>query len=353
MDPSVRSSRVEPSTSLSYETNETDDSKVLEQPTLLSLPTEVVEMILSNCSYAEISEKRLVCKFFNQVCQSVLNQGLHQVMRYHNQCSRKLKALLPRRESERRNHALARHCDILSAIETRMSLLSMTYSKYIDLRLCCFIPGKVIDEVYYVLRYLQSTESPPRAHELLQELRDISSMAMEHFDEKIVPGLKKSLLPRETPSQSYSSAGVRMAGDLTDPSDICQDRYQQAFHKLQAKQRYTLTSIVTLKKDLQSCKSQLAEERRKVEEQGRTVAQQGLLIAELSTANGVLERKLLEQQSKQVQYDQMFEDLSAKVAMLDERTGDDKEGPSRKRAHRDVPATSAKSDLFAKKARKK
>lgn len=31
-----------------------------------------------------------------------------------------------------------------------------------------------------------------RAHEILQELRDISSMAIEHFDEKIVPDIKKT-----------------------------------------------------------------------------------------------------------------------------------------------------------------
>jgi len=55
-----------------------------------------------------------------------------------------VKARLPRRESERRTHPLARHVDILGAIETRISLLSMTYSKYIDQGLCCFIPGKVI-----------------------------------------------------------------------------------------------------------------------------------------------------------------------------------------------------------------
>jgi len=60
---------------------------------------------------------------------------------------------LPRRESERRNHALARHVDILSAVETRLSLLSMTYSKYIDLGLCCFIPGKVTGSFIYVVVY--------------------------------------------------------------------------------------------------------------------------------------------------------------------------------------------------------
>jgi hypothetical protein len=46
-----------------------------------------------------------------------------------------------------------------------------------------------VDEIYSVLRTLQGEEQPPRAYEILQELRDISSMAMEYFDEKIVPGL--------------------------------------------------------------------------------------------------------------------------------------------------------------------
>ena len=45
--------------------------------------------------------------------------------------------------------------------------------------------------MFRVLHFVKTSPSPPRAHELLQELRDISSMAMEHFDEKIVPELKK------------------------------------------------------------------------------------------------------------------------------------------------------------------
>lgn len=65
--------------------------------------------------------------------------------KYHAQCLRAVKSQLPRRESERRCHPLARHCDILTAIETRISMLSMTFTKYVDLNLCCFIPGKVSD----------------------------------------------------------------------------------------------------------------------------------------------------------------------------------------------------------------
>ena len=116
-----------------------------------------------------------------------------------------MKAKLPRRESERRNHKLSRHCDILTAIETRISLLSMTFLKYVDLNLCCFIPGKVIDEIISVLRTIKEDENPPRAYEILQELRDISSMAMEYFDDKIVPTLKVQLSPlRFGGSMSFS-----------------------------------------------------------------------------------------------------------------------------------------------------
>lgn len=71
-------------------------------------------------------------------------------------------------------------------------MLSMTYTKYIELDLCCFIPGKIIDEVLQILRLVGTTIRPLRAHEVLQELRDISSMAIDHFDEQIAPNLKKS-----------------------------------------------------------------------------------------------------------------------------------------------------------------
>ncbi len=82
----------------------------------------------------------------------------------------------------------------------------MTFMKFVDLDLCCFIPGKVIDEIFRVLRDVRQSPVPQldkaapnaaaadlpqlRAFEVLQELRDISSMAMEHFDEKIVPTLR-------------------------------------------------------------------------------------------------------------------------------------------------------------------
>jgi len=41
-------------------------------------------------------------------------------------------------------------------------------------------------------------KNPPKSYELLQELRDISSMAMEHFEEHIVPTMKKNQLLSNT-----------------------------------------------------------------------------------------------------------------------------------------------------------
>ena len=142
-------------------------------------------------------------------CKRHLNMGFQKVEKIQSRYLKELKGKLPRRESARRNHHYARHCDILTAIDTRMNLLSMTFGKYIDADLCCFFPGKIIDEIFNVLRILKYA-NPPRTYEVLQELRDISSMAMEHFDDKIVPGLihkhQDPFFTGSTPSGQFSSA---------------------------------------------------------------------------------------------------------------------------------------------------
>ncbi|XP_034837579.1 F-box only protein 28 [Maniola hyperantus] len=161
--------------------------------TLLGLPVLVIENIFSYLSFDEIAKNRLVSKEFNDICKRILNRGFLMIERRHALALKSVKAQLPRRESERRYHPLSRHCDILTSIETRISMLNMTYTKFIDNGLCCFIPGRVIDEIRRVLIIVESSKTPPRAHEVLQELRDISSMAIEHFDDKISPAFRKRL----------------------------------------------------------------------------------------------------------------------------------------------------------------
>lgn len=78
----------------------------------------------------------------------MLNRGFIIAEKFHNKSLKAVKAKLPRRESERKNHPLSRQCDILVAVETRLSMLSMTFSKYIEANQCCFIPGKVSYLIY-------------------------------------------------------------------------------------------------------------------------------------------------------------------------------------------------------------
>ncbi|NXD70428.1 FBX28 protein, partial [Eolophus roseicapillus] len=170
--------------------------------TLMGLPIVAIENILSFLSYDEISQLRLVGDGGRRgrgrgPCSSrdtgPPGDARPVALAPMDLGREKRREEVGIRESERRNHSLARHADILAAVETRLSLLNMTFMKYVDSNLCCFIPGKVIDEIYRVLRYVNSTRAPQRAHEVLQELRDISSMAMEYFDEKIVPILKRKM----------------------------------------------------------------------------------------------------------------------------------------------------------------
>lgn len=78
-----------------------------------------------------------------------------------------------------RVHPLNRYSEVFSALETRYTLLSMTYKKYIDLRYCCFIPGKVLDIAFSVIRQtntylLRNTPVILDVIQLLKDIRDYS-----------------------------------------------------------------------------------------------------------------------------------------------------------------------------------
>ncbi|XP_075003311.1 F-box only protein 28 isoform X3 [Calonectris borealis] len=300
--------------------------------TLMGLPIVAIESILSFLSYDETSQLRLVCKRMDLVCQRMLNQGFLKVERYHNLCQKQVKAQLPRRESERRNHSLARHADILAAVETRLSLLNMTFMKYVDSNLCCFIPGKVIDEIYRVLRYVNSTRAPQRAHEVLQELRDISSMAMEYFDEKIVPILKRkmpgsdvsgrligtapgTLLKSTFPSSNSSMVLVLRKSDskeawkinsfllkIPGPSAALttmqlfskQNPSRQEVTKLQQQVKANGSGLTALKREISELRIKVQEQQKQLQDQDQKLLEQTQIIGEQNARLAELERKLRE-----------------------------------------------------------
>uniref|UniRef100_A0A2K6TCS4 F-box protein 28 n=1 Tax=Saimiri boliviensis boliviensis TaxID=39432 RepID=A0A2K6TCS4_SAIBB len=264
--------------------------------TLVARPIVAIENILSFMSYDEMSQFRLVCKRMDLVCQRMLNQGFLKVERYHNLCQKQVKAQLPGRESERRNHSLARHADILAAVETRLSLLNTTFMKYVDSNLCCFIPGKVIDEIYRVLRYVNSTRAPQRAHEVLQELRDISSMAVEYFDEKIVPSLK-----RELPGSDVSG---RLMGSPPVPGPSAALTTMQLFSKqnpsrqevtnLQQQVKTNGVGVTVVRREISELSTKVQEQQKQLHDQDQKLLEQTQIIGEQNARLAELERKLRE-----------------------------------------------------------
>lgn len=305
---------------------------------IIDLPDIVLETILSNLTYDEISRYRIVCKQFDRICKKLLNRGFNLMEKYHAQCLRAVKSQLPRRESERRSHPLARHCDILTAIETRISMLSMTFIKYVDLNLCCFIPGKVIDEIFRVLRLIRDSKTPPRAHEILQELRDISSMAMEHFDEKILPDLKHSICTSVVSNvSSYEIPGgsLMISHHTASPNSstlshsYSTEKLNQTFKEIYSHTKRNKRSVITVRNQMSKLmlmmKRQMVLMRLqylKLQKQAKKIHDQDTQMAEM--------RKHLEE------WEQKMGDLTAELSRAREETQKPDSIETCKRKHIDI-----------------
>ncbi|CAG0914483.1 unnamed protein product [Notodromas monacha] len=165
---------------------------------LEDLPDEMLVKILSSLNYGQLACCRMVCRKFNAVCGELLSAGFIAVEAEKNRISKELRLRTPRRFSDRKCHSLSKHIEILASLDTRISLLHMTYSRYIDSKQCPFVPGKVLDEIFRVLKVVSKFSPIPWDSEMLKELRDLSSMAIEHFDEFIAPQFKgkiRSIMP--------------------------------------------------------------------------------------------------------------------------------------------------------------
>ncbi|MFH4976039.1 hypothetical protein AB6A40_002748 [Gnathostoma spinigerum] len=159
------------------------------------LPTELFHKILQFLSYETLSNIRLVSKSFDAAAKCILNAAFFRLTGELETAMSNVKKLLPKRESRRRYHPLNRVSEAYSSLETRCALLGMTFGKHIVNDTCCFIAGKVLDEAYSVLHTLNNcvkhNEKPKETQELLRDIRDYSSMAIEYFDETISPSLTR------------------------------------------------------------------------------------------------------------------------------------------------------------------
>ncbi|CAG0888431.1 unnamed protein product [Cyprideis torosa] len=158
---------------------------------VLDLPAEVLEKIFSYVPFAEVGEMRIVCRKFNAVGSEYLNSTFNKLQVQTGSRLREIKSQMPRRESARRKHPLARESDIIETLYMRLTLLQMSLGKHIARKTCCFFAGQILDEVFRILCYVHSTPELGKAYRVTDELFDLSTMAMEYFKEKLEPGLPK------------------------------------------------------------------------------------------------------------------------------------------------------------------
>jgi len=156
---------------------------------LVELPAEILIKILEYMSFKQNSTVRLVCRRLNELCAARLNSTFQRLQNQMLVRFQSIKSQMPRRESARRNHPLARECDIVETLHMRLTLLQMTFGKHIERKHICFFPGEILDEVFRILSYITCTQPLGRAYKVTDELFDLSTMAMEYFKENIEPSL--------------------------------------------------------------------------------------------------------------------------------------------------------------------
>lgn len=151
----------------------------------LDIPLCIQEMIFSYLPFGTISKIRAVCRQFNLICSSLLNKEFCRLRILVQKKFSSIKQQMPRRESARRKHPLARESDIVETLHMRLTLLQMTFGKHIERKFCCFFPGEILDEVHKILSYVKTTPNPSQAYKVTDELFDLTTMAMEYFKEHI------------------------------------------------------------------------------------------------------------------------------------------------------------------------
>lgn len=151
----------------------------------------------------------------------------------------------------------------------------------------------MIDECYKILASISSKSSPTteiknlRAHEILQELRDISSMAIEHFDEKIVPDIKKN-----RPEASQMTFYDMM---LQSPRCTSIDNFHPAFNLSKTQSNTSISSSMSSLKEFKpksEIKTKLSSVIKLYKKQSRIIKSQSKQIYRMITSMKGMKRRL-------------------------------------------------------------
>ena len=105
----------------------------------------VLWMLMPWCTPGKLSYSFILqtCQRLRHACENELNKAFQRIQTRVQQHFQRIKSQMPRRESARRKHPLARECDIIETLHMRLTLLQMTFGKHIERKHCCFFAGEV------------------------------------------------------------------------------------------------------------------------------------------------------------------------------------------------------------------
>lgn len=172
----------------------------------------------------------------------------------------------------------------------------------------------MIDEIFRVLRLITMSKTPPRTPEILQELRDISSMAMEHFDEKILPEFKQSICPSVSNVNSLESLlNSHSSNSKSLPHSFSTDKLNQTFKKIYSRAKKNKMTVLCVKGQMGKMKLrlnrqsfQMKMQNVKIQEHAKKIQDQDGQLAEM--------RKHLED------WEQKLSDMTAELSRAREET---------------------------------
>ncbi|KAJ8963636.1 hypothetical protein NQ314_005483, partial [Rhamnusium bicolor] len=179
----------------------------------------------------------------------------------------------------------------------------------------------VLDEMKNVLALVESDQTPPRTHQLLQELRDLSSMAMEHFDEHILPRAKEQVDRRSAatftavlfwfvPALSY---GIIASCSKSPKIIYAQHTLSSELHKVKKQSKTHKHHISYLTQSTQKLCQKLRKQNIRLKAQSLKIREQERKIQEQNTKIQEQEATLADIKKHIDEWDQKYTDLTTEL----------------------------------------
>ncbi|KFM82003.1 F-box only protein 28, partial [Stegodyphus mimosarum] len=151
------------------------------------MPQELIVHIISFLPYHDVSRCRLVCKRFNEASESVLNSGLDKILNYSLQCLQELDANI--RKKDEKVLLWKKLREVLGEARTFLTMIDMFFRKYMWFKLCCFIPGKIIDKFYALLWIIMVANDADGGRECTREVRALVYGCISYCRKYVFPPL--------------------------------------------------------------------------------------------------------------------------------------------------------------------